>query len=388
MDEPAKPASQAAEEPKKEEESEALIFTPISIARARHASEHGASVLNKTQSSQQKTPPPKEEKKPAPSKSKAASASAVSPAAGTTSPLSGPGACFIISFVVGAFVVAGILGGMVGGGLLLWANTSGAMVFAADTPTPTPSPVPSPTPAPAATETPTPAPEPVPTLAIEDIIADVIPSVVTVINQHQNDFTPNPAVDENQVVGSGVIIDSRGYIVTNNHVVDAPQNINVILSDGRELEAELVAASPAEDLAILKIDLNELPIIEWGTTDKVRPGQMVYAIGSPLGDFPGSVSLGIISGLNRALEIDRYVIDGLIQTDAAINRGSSGGPLIDLSGKMIGINTFIIRESEERGIAEGIAFAIPAETAKNLLIPWIAAHSGESVPIPAAEETE
>ena len=101
-----------------------------------------------------------------------------------------------------------------------------------------------------------------------------------------------------------------------------------------------------------------------------------------------SVSFGIVSGLNRALEIDKYVIDGLIQTDAAINRGSSGGPLINLDGDVVGINTFIIRESEERGVAEGIAFAIPSETAKNLLIPWIAAYTGESVPIPASEETE
>jgi serine protease Do len=105
-----------------------------------------------------------------------------------------------------------------------------------------------------------------------------------------------------------------------------------------------------------------------------------------LGDFPGSVSFGIVSGLNRALEIDKYVIDGLIQTDAAINRGSSGGPLINPHGQVVGLNTFIIRESEERGVAEGIAFAIPAETAKSFLIPWIAAHTGESVPIPASGE--
>ena len=146
-------------------------------------------------------------------------------------------------------------------------------------------------------------------------------------------------------------------------------------------------ANPAEDLAILKVNFVDLPTIQWGSSKQVRPGQVVYAIGSPLGDFPNSVSFGIVSGLNRALEIDRFVIDGLIQTDAAINRGSSGGPLISPDGKVIGINTFIIRESEERGVAEGIAFAIPAETAKNLLIPWIAAHTGESVPIPVSEES-
>jgi S1-C subfamily serine protease len=106
-----------------------------------------------------------------------------------------------------------------------------------------------------------------------------------------------------------------------------------------------------------------------------------------LGDFPSSVSFGIVSGLNRALEINEHVIDGLIQTDAAINRGSSGGPLLNTRGEVIGINTFIIRESEDRGVAEGIAFAIPAAAAQNLLNPWIAAASGEAVPIPASGET-
>jgi S1-C subfamily serine protease len=202
---------------------------------------------------------------------------------------------------------------------------------------------------------------------------------VTVINQH-------PALvytsDEGRVVGSGVIVDARGYIATNNHVVENPGDLRIVLADGREAMAQLVATDPTEDLAVVKIELGDLPAITWGDSTTVRLGQEVYAIGSPLGDFPNSVSFGIVSGLNRALEMDRYVIDGLIQTDAAINRGSSGGPLINRRGEMIGINTFIIRESENRGIAEGIAFAIPASAARSLLMPWIAAHSGESVPIP------
>lgn len=354
--------------PKKEED--ALIFTPISIARARHASSHSPSVIEQVKVSQgtQK----KAEAKPAETTS-------TSPA----SLFNGPNGCFFVTIAVVALLAAGFLGGIMGGGLMLWANTSGALVLADDTPTPTLTP--SPTPPPAATLTPTSTPAPQPTPSIEEVIAGLIPSVVTVINQQRNNL---PSLDEGRVVGSGVIIDARGYIATNNHVVDTPRDLRVILSDGREVPAELVAANPAEDLAILKIELADLPVIEWGDSSHVRPGQVVYAIGSPLGDFPSSVSFGIVSGLNRALEIDKYVIDGLIQTDAAINRGSSGGPLIDLSGKVVGINTFIIRESEERGIAEGIAFAIPAETAKNLLIPWIAAHTGESVPIPASGETE
>ncbi len=374
MSQPDKPADQPAKKPKKDEEEDALIFTPISIARARHASAHGPSIVDKSKS-------PKKEQKPGKSKSK--TGKPVTPAASDNSLFSGTNGCLLASFLVAAFVVGGILGGMAGGGLLLWANGSGGLVFAGDTPTPTLTP--SPTPAPAETSTPTPTPEPVPTISIEDVIAGVIPSVVTVINQQHNDYS---GFSEERVVGSGVIIDSRGYIATNNHVVDVPQDLSVILPDGRELEAELVAANPAEDLAILKIDIADLPVIKWGDSSQVRPGQIVYAIGSPLGDFPSSVSFGIVSGLNRALEIDKFVIDGLIQTDAAINRGSSGGPLINHEGEVIGINTFIIRESEERGIAEGIAFAIPSQTAKNLLIPWIAAYTGESVPIPASEETE
>jgi 2-alkenal reductase len=231
-------------------------------------------------------------------------------------------------------------------------------------------------------------PEPLETPSVEDIIAAVIPSVVTVINQQHLGFSLPSSTDEGRIVGSGVVIDERGYIATNNHVVDGAGDLSIVLADGRQALAELVAANPAEDLAILKINLPDLQPITWGDSNQVRPGQMVYAIGSPLGDFPNSVSFGIVSGLNRALEIDKFVIDGLIQTDAAINRGSSGGPLINLEGQVIGINTFIIRESEERGIAEGIAFSIPAGAAKSLLIPWMAAHTGESVPIPVSEETK
>jgi len=380
MSQSEKTTSQSPE-PSKESKDD-LILTPISIARARHASSHGPSVVN--DKSPQKASASKKQTKNSPQPEP----SAPTPTSMTPDKpiIISPNGCLFFSFILIALLVGGIVGGMMGGGLMLWANGSGGLVLAQETPTPTGTA--SPTPLPVETTTPTPTPQIAPTLTTEDIIARVIPSVVTVINQQNEAIPQQTYFYDGRVVGSGVIIDSRGYIATNNHVVDTPQNLRVILSDGREVPADLVAANPANDLAILKVGLTGLPTIEWGNSNRVRPGQMVYAIGSPLGDFPSSVSFGIVSGLNRALEVDKYVIDGLIQTDAAINRGSSGGPLIDTSGTVIGINTFIIRESEERGIAEGIAFAIPAETAKNLLIPWIAAHSGESVPIPAAEETE
>lgn len=367
MTEPVEPAK-----PRKDDK-DALIFTPISIARARHASTHGPSVIEENETGAAAKPA-----RPA------TPVAAAQSAEGGGGVVFSPNSCLFFIFIGIVFIVGGLIGGMMGGGLMLWANNAGGLLVLAQN-TPTPTSMPSPTPIPVQTATPTATPQPVATLSVEDVIAGVIPSVVTVINQQSNNFAPGAFFHEGRVVGSGVIVDSRGYIATNNHVVDTPRNLSVILADGREVPADLVAANPAEDLALLKISLADLPTIEWMEARPVRPGQVVYAIGSPLGDFPSSVSFGIISGLNRALEIDKYVIDGLIQTDAAINRGSSGGPLIDTHGKVVGINTFIIRESEERGIAEGIAFAIPAATAKSLLIPWIAAHTGESVPIPASE---
>ncbi len=349
---------------------EDLIFTPISLARARHASQQNKAAVERARQAtgEQTTATPPPEPATAPG--------------GLPLLLTQSGGCVLVALLGLAFVVGGVLGGLIGGGMLLWAGRSGGALAAA---TATPTITASPTTVPVEPPTPTATPQPLQTPSTADVIERIIPSVVTVINQQQNGFTQQ--LDEGRVVGSGVIIDPRGYIATNNHVVDHPGDLKILLFDGRETVAELVAANPAEDLAILKVNMGELPAIEWGNSRAMRPGQVVYAIGSPLGDFPNSVSFGIVSGLNRALEIDSFVIDGLIQTDAAINRGSSGGPLISPDGRVVGINTFIIRESEERGIAEGIAFAIPAETAKNLLIPWIAAHTGESVPIPASEDS-
>lgn len=362
----------AGQPPRQSDQTDEFIVNPINIARARHASLRSGSVVDKTRQVAAARQP---------DQTGSARTASDRPDSGAGQ-FGGVNGCFLISLLSVAFLVGGVLGGMIGGGLILWANDSQA-AFWQDASTPTP--IPTPTPAPAATFTPTPTPEPMPTPSIEDIIAEVVPSVVTVINQQHNGFTFDGA-NEGRVVGSGVIIDERGYIATNHHVVENAGVLSAVLGDGREVAAELIASDPAKDLAVIKIGLTGLPVIAWGDSSILRPGQVVYAIGSPLGDFPNSVSLGIISGLNRALELEDYVIDGLIQTDAAINRGSSGGPLINTHGEMIGINTFIIRESEERGVAEGIAFTIPANTAKSVLIPWIAANSGQSVPIPANNE--
>jgi S1-C subfamily serine protease len=351
-----------------------LIVTPISIARARHASTRGASAIDKTRrvSVTQQRP-----------QSDEASSIEIGPyrLGSTNNQTGGFNSCLFLSLISLAFLVGGVLGGLVGGSVIVWSDNSEVALWEG---TATPTLVPTPTPAPAETLTPTPTVEPIPTPLIEDRLATIMPSVVTVINEQHLNLGFN-GHEDGRVVGSGVIVDQRGYVATNHHVVENASELSVVLSDGRELVAELIASDPAEDLAVLKVSQTDLPTIPWGDSAILRPGQTVYAIGSPLGDFPNSVSLGIVSGLNRALELENYVIDGLIQTDAAINRGSSGGPLINSHGEMVGINTFIIRESEERGVAEGIAFTIPANTAKNLLLPWIAAYNGESVAIPARE---
>ena len=369
MTDPSNPTDQPSQQPN--DGDDAFIVNPINMARARHASAHGPSAVEKTR---QISTVIKNQAR------SAKSGSLMPPMSGLQ--LGGTSGCLLFSLLGVAFLLGGILGGMMGGGLILWANNSEELAFWHGTSTPTP--LPTPTPMPVATLTPTPTPQPVATASTEDIIAQIIPSVVTVINQQPQTFSLNP--EDGRVVGSGVIVDSRGYIATNHHVIENAGMVSVILANGQTVEAQFITSDPTQDLAILKVSVMDLPAIIWGDSTAIRPGQEVYAIGSPLGDFPSSVSFGIVSGLNRALEINEHVIDGLIQTDAAINRGSSGGPLVNTKGEVIGINTFIIRESEDRGVAEGIAFAIPAVAAQNLLNPWIAAANGESIPIPASGE--
>lgn len=360
----------SGQQPPRPNEDDAHIINPINIARARHASAHGPSAIDKTRQISLKS------SRPSPAKSGAATLLL------GVMPWPESSGCLWLSLLGVTFILGGVLGGMVGGGFILWANDAQVVAWRS---TPTPTPFPTPTPVPVATSTPTPTPlPPVATASTEDVIAQIIPSVVTVINQQPQTFSVNP--QDGRVVGSGVIVDSRGFIATNHHVIENAGSLSVILANGQTVEAQLITSDPSRDLAVLRVNVTDLPAIIWGDSKTVRPGQEVYAIGSPLGDFPSSVSFGIISGLNRALEINEHVIDGLIQTDAAINRGSSGGPLVNTKGEVIGINTFIIRESEDRGVAEGIAFAIPATAAQTLLAPWIAAATGESVPIPASGE--
>jgi serine protease DegQ len=165
-------------------------------------------------------------------------------------------------------------------------------------------------------------------------------------------------------LGSGVIVSEQGYILTNAHVVEAADEIEVALADTRRAKARLVGSDPETDLAVLKVDLPTLPSILFGQSDHARVGDVVLAIGNPFG-VGQTVTLGIISATGRShLGINTF--ENFIQTDAAINPGNSGGALVDASGQLIGINTAIYSRTPG-GASLGIGFAIPASTAKQVL---------------------
>jgi serine protease Do len=163
--------------------------------------------------------------------------------------------------------------------------------------------------------------------------------------------------------GSGIIIDNKGHIVTNNHVVEGANNITVILSDGKQLDAKLVGRDTQTDLAVIKVDPEGLKVAELGDSSKLKVGELAVAIGSPMGtEYAGSVTAGIISGLNRSVSVGDNSIK-LIQTDAAINPGNSGGALVNSDGQVIGINTIKFAQTT----VEGMGFAIPMNEAKPII---------------------
>lgn len=194
------------------------------------------------------------------------------------------------------------------------------------------------------------------------IAKKVLPSIVAIrIKQSVQDFFGFTYESEGN--GSGIIIDSDGHIVTNNHVIDGSDNITVILHDGRELKAKVVGRDAQTDLAVIKVDEKNLPYAELGDSSKLEVGELAVAIGSPMGtDYAGSVTAGIISGLNRELFVGNRSMK-LIQTDAAINPGNSGGALVNSEGKVIGINTLKLVRSQ----VEGMGFAIPINEAKPII---------------------
>jgi len=196
--------------------------------------------------------------------------------------------------------------------------------------------------------------------SVADLVAKVQPSVVSI----SADIVSKGLFYNytNEGSGTGMIISSDGHIVTNNHVIRDASDIEVSLFDGRTFSAQLIGEDSLTDLAILKISADSLPAIIFGNSALLRPGDQVVTIGNALNLKGGpSVTMGIISGLGRTVETDRGDLYDMIQTDAAINRGNSGGPLLDMSGHVIGINTAVY------GGAQGMGFAISSSIAQPIL---------------------
>ncbi len=206
-----------------------------------------------------------------------------------------------------------------------------------------------------------------------DLVEELSPAVVYIsTSKNMGQFTSSENMEPYQrklgkqslSMGAGFIITADGVVVTNNHVIDKADNILVTMIDGHEYEAKVIGIDRETDIAVLRIKdpKGKLPYVSWGNSDKARVGDWVVAIGNPFG-LGGSVSAGIISARNRDIESGTY--DDYIQTDAAINKGNSGGPLFDMSGRVIGVNTAIFSQT---GGSVGVGFAIPADLAEKVVV--------------------
>ena len=202
---------------------------------------------------------------------------------------------------------------------------------------------------------------------IVSVAERVSPAVVTITSSVAARGNYGPFSVPASGVGSGVIFRADGWILTNAHVVEDATSLVVTLKDGRELDATVIESDPTKDLAVVKVDATGLPTADIGSSATLQVGQLVVAIGSPLGQFTDSVTSGILSAMGRTIEVPdeqtRRVIQlkDLLQTDAAINPGNSGGPLLDGQGRVIGINTAVASS------ANGIGFAIPIDTAAAII---------------------
>ncbi len=257
-----------------------------------------------------------------------------------------------VAFVV---VVAGVsaFAGVIGGGIAVWTALRGSAQPAALPFSPIPTPA---------------ANLQISSTNIETDITQAVETtgaaVVTVVGDVPGQRTFFGYTQDAQVSGSGVIISDQGYILTNNHVIESANTITVVLADGTQLAARIVGADPFGDLAVLQASGKMPAVAKLGNSDSLKPGETVIAIGSPLGDFKNTVTVGVVSATGRSIDTGAgYQLEGLIQTDAAINHGNSGGPLVNLAGQVVGINTLIVRSSGSSGdVAEGLGFAIPSNT--------------------------
>ena len=218
------------------------------------------------------------------------------------------------------------------------------------------------------------------TVSYADVVSKAAPAVVTIHSQtrvrqpQQFPFMNDPFFrqffgerqqqpppeQQRQGLGSGVIIDANGYILTNHHVIDGAEQIRVDLYDNRSLDARLVGADPPSDLAVLKVEASNLPVMTLGDSDRMRVGDVVLAIGNPLG-VGQTVTMGIISAKGRQTGLSNGSFEDFLQTDAPINRGNSGGALVSTNSELIGINSQILSPS---GGSIGLGFAIPSNMAR------------------------
>ena len=208
--------------------------------------------------------------------------------------------------------------------------------------------------------TPSPLPQPQPT---DGEALDAFSRVVVTVAEQLRPAVVNLRVGRGPRggTGSGVLFTPDGFLLTNHHVVEGSQNVRVRLSDGTEMPGRVVGNDPWTDLAVVQAKGNTFSFATLGDSAKLKVGQLAVAIGSPLG-FESTVTAGVISALGRTLRsVSGHLVDNIIQTDAALNPGNSGGPLVDSSGRVVGINTAIIQP------AQGICFAIPVNTAKTIL---------------------
>ena len=277
----------------------------------------------------------------------------------------------LLVIVIGA---GAALMGALGGGLVVYQALQGRSALV-DTATPL-----SPT-EPASAAISTTAANPVPaasgdklqvsTTEIETAITQAVdkigPAVVTVITQLPGGRRSFFGTAQSSTAsGSGIIITTDGYILTNNHVVEGGQSYSIVLADGATLDARLIGTDQFTDLAVLKVAGKMPAVATFGNSDVLKAGESVIAIGSPLGNFKNTVTSGVISATGRSLDSGNgYLMENMLQTDAAINQGNSGGPLVNLAGEVIGINTLIVRTGQGAStVVEGLGFSIPSNTAQ------------------------
>ncbi len=289
----------------------------------------------------------------------------------------------LIFGMVVTLVIGALIGALAGGGVAWYVTQQQIERIAAQPSSPAPIPalmpaptaIPQPTVAPAPTEAPA---APATSSPVVEVVQRVSPAVVTVVNTLASGSQGSPLLGDlpfplpdqpggsvRRGSGSGVIISQDGYILTNNHVIEGHRSLSVIFYDGSRRDARLVGADPLMDLAVVKVDGPVPGVAALGDSDALQPGETVIAIGSPLGDFRNTVTVGVVSALNRSLGANAP--EGLIQTDAAINSGNSGGPLINLRGEVVGINTLVVRGSGLGSApVEGLGFAVPSSIAKRV----------------------